>query len=226
MGGGVEQMLVLGYLLVHQKTSCILWEEPESHLHPGAQDILLNEVESLVAHILIFITTHCPVFVRPSKKIAIHAIANEDGKSATGRTLCEGDLQGAASLVGSRPRHLAQADIVIYVEGPYGAAVIEEWINKWADCDAKVGHLRLMVQPIPADDLASDEYDLGKLKKVSPYMVVFVDRDSGEKEPKPSRKKLRNRCAKLAIPCAITEQHQIEDYLPRNIMSGSGVRNC
>ena len=214
MGGGVEQLLILGCLLLHQKTSCILWEEPESHLHPGAQDLLLNELEKLVGDSIIFLTTHSPVFIRPSEKIAIHAITNQDGKSATGRTLSETDLQEAVAMLGSRPGHIAQADIVVYVEGPYGAAVIEEWIKKWPGFDDKIGHLRLMVQPIPADDLASDEYNLVKLKKVSPYTIIFVDKDSDEDEPKAARKKLQDKCGKLGIPCIITEERQIENYLP------------
>lgn len=214
MGGGVEQLLILGCLLLHQKTSCILWEEPESHLHPGAQDLLLNELEKLVGDSIIFLTTHSPVFVRPSEKIAVHTTTNQDGKSATGRTLSETDLQEAAAMLGSRPGHIAQADIVVYVEGPYGAAVIEEWIKKWPAFDAKIGHLRLMVQPIPADDLASDEYNLEKLKKVSPYMIIFVDKDSDGDEPKPARKKLQDKCGKLEIPCIVTEERQIENYLP------------
>jgi len=214
MGGGVEQILILGCLLIHQKTSCILWEEPESHLHPGAQDVLISELERLLGDSVIFLTTHSPVFVRLSENIAVHTIANVDGKSATGRTLSETELQEAASIIGARPGHLAQADIVIYVEGPYGAAVVEEWIKKWPNYESTIGHLQLMVQPIPPDDLASDEYDLEKLKKVSPYMIIFVDKDSDEEEPKAARKKLQVKCNDLGIPCIITEQRQIENYLP------------
>jgi energy-coupling factor transporter ATP-binding protein EcfA2 len=216
MGGGVEQLLILGCLLLHQKTSCILWEEPESHLHPGAQDVLLSELERLAGDSIVFLTTHSPVFIRTSEKIAVHTIRNPDGKSATGRTLSEAELQEAASIIGARPGHLAQADIVVYVEGPFGAAVVEEWIKKWPDYESKIGHLRLLVQGISPDELASDEYDLEKLKKVSPYMIIFVDKDNDEEseEPKAARKKLQGKCAKLQIPCIITKERQIENYLP------------
>ncbi len=216
MGGGVEQLIMLGSLLIHQRTACILWEEPESHLHPGAQDVLLTELERLAGDSFVFLTTHSPVFVRASEKIAVHTIRNPDGKSATGRTLSETELQEAASIIGARPGHLAQADIVVYVEGIYGAAVVEEWIKKWPDYESKIGHLRLLVQGISPEELASDEYDLEKLKKVSPYMIIFVDKDSDEDEPKATRKKLQGKCAKLQIPCIITKERQIENYLPED----------
>jgi len=216
MGGGVEQLLVLGCLLIHQKTSCILWEEPESHLHPGAQDLLIDQLENLIGEGIIFLTTHSPVFVRLSENMAVHIITNVDGKSAKGKTLSESDLQEAASIIGSRPGHLAQADIVVYVEGPYGAAIIEEWIKKWPDYESKIGHLQLLVQGISPDELVSDEYDLQKLKKVSPYMIIFVDKDSDNDDPKPARKKLQGKCGNLGIPCIITEERQIENYLPED----------
>ena len=215
MGGGVEQLIMLGSLLIHQRTACILWEEPESHLHPGAQDVLLSELERMVGDSVVFLTTHSPVFVRACEKITVHAIRNPDGKSATGRTLSEIELQEAASIIGARPGHLLQADIVVYVEGLYGAAVVEEWIKKWPDYESNIGHLRLLVQWISPDELASDESDLEKLRKVSPYMIIFVDKDNDEEneKPKAARKKLQGKCAKLQIPCIITKERQIENYL-------------
>lgn len=214
MGGGVEQLVILGCLLLAQKTKCILWEEPESHLHPGAQDTLLSELERLVGNSLIFLTTHSPVFVRASNIIAVHAITNTDGKSAKGRTLSKEELQEASSILGSRPGHLAQADIVVYVEGKSGAAAFEEWIEKWPDKDAILGHLMLVVQPCNPDEIGTEDFDLGTLKKLTPNMIIFVDKDNdtGSTDPKPTRITLTAKCEELAIPYVVTEKRQIEDY--------------
>jgi predicted ATPase len=214
MGGGVEQLLILGCLLISQKTSCILWEEPESHLHPAAQEILLNELEKRVGNSVIFLTTQSPVFIRASEKVAVHAITNPDGKSARGRTLSQDDLHEAAALIGSRPGHLAQADIVVYVEGKTGAAIVEEWLQKWPDKQNVLQHLQLAVQSLNADEAGSNDFDLGKIMKVTPNMIVFVDSESehGTNEPKEIRRKLKNKCDKLQIPCIFTELPQIEDY--------------
>jgi len=214
MGGGVEQLLILGCLLIHQRTSCILWEEPESHLHPAAQDVLLNELENRAGDSLIFLSTQSPVFIRPSGQIAVHAITNPDGKNASGRTLSEHELQEAAIIVGSRPGHLAQADIVVYVEGKTGAATVKEWLNKWPTRDQVLGYLQIEVQPLNVDEIASEEALIRSLQKVSPNLIIFVDRDNepGKTEPKESRTKLKKKCHKLHIPCIITEKRQIEDY--------------
>lgn len=214
MGGGVEQLLILGCLLIHQRTACILWEEPESHLHPGAQEVLLTELERRVGDSVIFLTTQSPVFVKASSNIAVHAITNPDGKSAMGRTLSNNDLQEAGGIIGARPGHLAQADIVVYVEGKTGAGVVEEWLDKWPERKRVLEQLLLVVQSFNADEVGSDDFDLRKLKRVTPNMIVFADRDSdpGSREPKKIRKKLKEKCSRLGIPCILTKRRQIEDY--------------
>ncbi|MHC4890338.1 MAG: AAA family ATPase, partial [Planctomycetota bacterium] len=215
MGGGVEQVLILACLLIHQRTSCILWEEPESHLHPAAQEVLLTELEGRVGDSVIFLTTQSPVFVSPNEKVAVHAIVNKDGKSARGRTLSKKELQVAVDLIGSRPGHLAMADIVIYVEGKHGVAVIEEWLKKWPERTKVLQDLQLVVQSFNADEVGTKDFSIAPLKKVSPNMIMFADKDNepGSNKPKKERKVLSQKCKRLLIPCFITHEHrQIEDY--------------
>ncbi len=214
MGGGVEQLLVLGSLLINQRTACILWEEPESHLHPGAQEVLLDQLEGLVGDSKVFLTTQSPVFIRPSSKIAVHTITNPDGKSARGKTLSEDDLQQAAAVIGSRPGHLAQADIVLYVEGKTGAGIVKEWLKKWPERAKVLRYLQVEVQSLNVDEISNEDDLIKALQKINPNLIIFVDRDneSGKKEPKKSRTILQGKCRTLRIPCIITEKRKIEDY--------------
>lgn len=214
MGGGLEQIIILVSSLMDQKKRCILWEEPESHLHPGAQDALLGELEEKVGDRIFFITTHSPVFVRNSDKIAVHVLTNPNGRSATGRTIMAEDFQEAMTVIGSRPGHLAQADIVVYVEGKRGADAVREWLNKWPERNGILKHLRVEIQPLNADEIGGEKGLLESLQKINPNLIIFVDRDSdkGKKEPKKSRKILKKDCSSLGIPCIITEERQIEDY--------------
>jgi predicted ATP-dependent endonuclease of OLD family len=217
MGGGVEQLLILGSLLIDQKPAIIMMEEPESHLHPGAQEILLNEMIQRVDKSTIFMTTHSPVFIR-DHDVAVHVISNPDGKNATGRTLSKHDLHEAVHLIGSRPGHLVQADIAIYVEGKYGAVVIEKWLEKWPDRMAVLEHLYLVIASINPDELGAKDSDkeILNLNKLTPNMVVFVDRDNApsDTEPKATRKQLKKYCTENAIPFTMTDKRQIEDYFP------------
>ena len=221
MGGGVEQLLILGCILLQQKTSCVLWEEPESHLHPAAQEILLNKLEEYVHDSKIFITTHSPVFIRSSDMVAVNIITNKDGKSGTGRTLSATELQEAATVIGSRPGHLAQADIVVYVEGKRGAEAFEEWLKKWPARDKVLGHLLLSIWFLSPDDIGARDFDLAPSRKVTQNMIMFVDKDNdeGSSEPKPSRKELQEKCKALGIPCIITDKRQIEDCFPEQLIN-------
>lgn len=217
MGGGVEQLLVLGSLLINQRTACILWEEPESHLHPGAQEVLLDQLEALVGDSMVFLTTQSPVFIRPSSKIAVHTVTNTDGKSARGKTLSEDDLQKAAAVIGARPGHLAQADIVLYVEGKTGAGIVKEWLKKWPERAKVLRYLQVEVQSLNVDEIANEDELIKSLQQINPNLIIFVDRDNetGKKEPKKSRTILQSKCSTLGIPCIITEKRKIEDYFTR-----------
>lgn len=221
MGGGIEQLLALACFLIDSKNKFMLWEEPEVHLHPGAQDILLNEIEKRIGKRSLFLTTHSPVFIRRSKKIAVHVLTSKDGKSATGRTLSSEDFNQVINIIGSRPGHLAQADIVLYVEGKRGAEVVEEWLEKWPERENVLSHLELLVQPFNADEVGSDDFDLDKLKLVSPNMIIFADKDNdeGDDKPKKTRITLGKKCKAGEIPFIITEKRQIDDYFPKELVS-------
>jgi hypothetical protein len=171
-------------------------------------------LEERISNRLLFLTTHSPVFIRCSEKVVVHAISNRDGKTATGRTLSAEELQEASSIIGFRPGHLAQADIVIYVEGKSGASVVDEWMKKWPGRSDVLGHLLVVVQACNADEMGTDDFDLTGLMKVSPYMVFFVDRDQDREseDPKKARLKLKKECDARQITCIITERRQIEDY--------------
>jgi hypothetical protein len=78
--------------------------------------------------------------------------------------------------------------------------------------------------------MGTDDFDLRVVRKLTPNMIMFVDRDSdpGSSEPKESRKKLAEMCRQHSIQCLITAQRQIEDYfceeafrtaLPSNLLS-------
>ena len=200
-------------------------KQPESYREnrnlAGAQELLLNKLEEYIGDSKIFVTTHSPVFIRGSENISVHVITNTDGKPGKGRTLLADELQEAAEVLGSRPGHLAMADIVVYVEGKWGAEAFEEFLEKWPDRANVLGHLLLSIKFFSPDDMGTKDFDLSPLKKVTPNMVMFVDRDNdeGSSEPKPSRQKLQQKCIALGIPCIITEQRQIEDCFPEQVIN-------
>ncbi len=236
VGDGVEQFLIITKLLLDNNRGCWLWEEPEVHLHPGAQESLIDLIQQYIGNNRLFLTTHSPVFIRPSDVISVHAIKNYNGRNATGYTISNDDLQEICDLIGSRPGHLAQADIVLYVEGKYGVPVIEEWIQKWPDCNKKIRHLKLIVQSFNASEVSGGEFDILKIKKVNPNIIFFVDNDADLNKPdeaiNPSRQRLKDLCDEHTVPCIITDyskgNRQIEDFftpeairdcLPANLLS-------
>lgn len=95
-GTGVRGALLvalLGYIAKHSKRSLILAvEEPESFLHPSAQQILRCEIAKLAQRrdVSLLVTTHSPFMLDRSPSTRITALA----KDTDGRTYTRGRIQG------------------------------------------------------------------------------------------------------------------------------------
>ncbi len=71
-GGGIEQLLSIVVALTSESEHGIIFiDEPESHLHEGAQRRLANYIQRNIAKRQIFISTHSPVFMTAFKSASI-----------------------------------------------------------------------------------------------------------------------------------------------------------
>src|SRR5438093_555369 len=117
MGGGIEQLLMVATVLLTTGDECALFlEEPESHLHAGAQRFLIETL--LQGNRQIFITTHSPTFVNLSQSSSIYQF-----KYSLNRTtiihLGNTEMLGAMLAdIGSRNSDVLLSDAVLFVEGP------------------------------------------------------------------------------------------------------------
>jgi predicted ATP-dependent endonuclease of OLD family len=80
MGGGVEQLLMIATVLFTTTSEHSLFlEEPESHLHAGAQRFLLEKLYG--GERQTFITTHSPVFIDLSRPHSLYRVKQTVGRS-------------------------------------------------------------------------------------------------------------------------------------------------
>lgn len=126
MGGGVEQLLLVAIVLsTTTDESTIFLEEPESHLHPGAQRFLIDQLYG--ADRQIFLTTHSPIFVNLSRPASIYQTTYTNGRTTVTR------LSGAELLgqmlqdIGARNSDVLLSDAVLFVEGPSDGEALSIW---------------------------------------------------------------------------------------------------
>ncbi len=128
MGGGIEQLLMVAYVLLTGSTENTLFlEEPESHLHAGAQRFLLEKL--LGGGQQVFITTHSSVFINLTRPYSLYQVTYSEGVTAIKR--CDAaSLEAVLEDIGVRNSDVLLSDAVLFVEGTSDRDVFIEFSEK------------------------------------------------------------------------------------------------
>lgn len=126
MGGGVEQLLMIATALFATSTDRALFlEEPETHLHPGAQRFLIEQLHASGRQV--FVTTHSPTFVNSHHTEEILRVQLAGGRTRITAVRDAPELGGVLEDIGSRNSDLLLSDAVLFVEGPSDKEVFQAW---------------------------------------------------------------------------------------------------
>jgi putative ATP-dependent endonuclease of the OLD family len=126
MGGGIEQLLMIAtVLLTTGDESSLFVEEPESHLHPGAQRLLAEKLCD--GDRQVFITTHSPVFVNMARPKSIYRVNQDSGRTKIDRLNNAGFLSEVLEDIGSRNSDVFLSDAVLFVEGRSDQQALSVW---------------------------------------------------------------------------------------------------
>lgn len=126
VGGGVEQLLMAGVALAttHGRSTLFL-EEPESHLHPGAQRHLMEQLRSGGRQV--FVTTHSPIFVNARPPGSLYQVKRTSGRTAVTRLRDPAALAEMLEDIDARNSDVLLSDAVLFVEGPTDRDVVVTW---------------------------------------------------------------------------------------------------
>lgn len=117
MGGGIEQLLMVAtVLLTTGEDSALFIEEPESHLHAGAQRFLIERL--FQGDRQVFLTTHSPTFVNLSRPSSMYQVRSSQRKTTIIRLEGPEMLGAMLADIGSRNSDVLLSNAVVFVEGP------------------------------------------------------------------------------------------------------------
>ncbi len=117
MGGGVSQLLMVAVVLVADTTSSAIFiEEPESHLHTGAQRALLDSLYG--SNSQIFISTHSSTFVNSARaENRIYRVVRSGDASEISAVIDAMSLSNVLDDIGVRNSDVLMSDAILFVEG-------------------------------------------------------------------------------------------------------------
>jgi len=197
-GRGLIDVLLILYFAVHPKWNLVLIEEPESHVHPDMQRRLLSFLREQHSK-QFFLTTHSNVFLDGAFVDRVLFTSYSGDKvvidDATGRARILSDLGYAVTdnLV---------SDLVILVEGPKDAPIVEEFLVKLGLWEK----FAIKVWPLGGDIM--DQLDLSVFAEHY-RMIALLDQDPGSKGV---REKFEAKCAQYKIPVVRLKRRAIENY--------------
>lgn len=217
MGGGVEQLLMIATVLMMPKTqnSTLFLEEPESHLHAGAQRYLKERLYDSGRQV--FISTHSPTFINLLNPHNLYQVINTNGRTDIRRSDA-GSLDPVLEDIGVRNSDVLLSDAVLFVEGPGDRDVLTLFSEK---LNMSFDEYNINVIPMGggrhAERGAPIRSDL--LRDISgkapvPHMFV-LDRDERRKE------EIRSLEARLGDKVYVFQARELENYLliPRAILA-------
>jgi predicted ATPase len=116
MGSGIEQLLMVAVVLNTTGDDCPLFlEEPESHLHPGAQRFLVEKL--LAGNRQVFISTHSPSFLNLPFPHSLYHLTNKGGRTSVRRVQKDDLTDSVQHDLGLRNSDILLSNGIIFVEG-------------------------------------------------------------------------------------------------------------
>jgi AAA15 family ATPase/GTPase len=210
------------WLMDCEDRSICLLEEPELHLHPTLQRLLVKRLLDIAKEkdIQLFISTHSHVIINTREL--------KDYSYFTGRKgIIEktNNLHGVCAELGNKPSDLLQSTCIIWVEGPSDIIYLRYWIEKKAPDLIEGVDYTLMwyggkcfyhmsaANEIPDEALIS-------VTNINRNMAIVFDSDKSYANNKLSGTKLRlqNEIHNNGGFVWVTEGREIENYLDVNAL--------
>lgn len=129
--GWLQLASILSFLRSCEDKSLILLDEPDLHLHPSLQRVLLEIIynEQKRKQVQVIIATHSSVFLNPE---LIERYKAKVLLAARGKLSVLSDARRALDDLGVKSSDLVQANGIIWVEGPSDRIYIKTWLKLYA----------------------------------------------------------------------------------------------
>ena len=197
------------------------FEEPETFLHPSAQEQLFEKLEGLCeANHQVLLTSHSPIIVaRTNSGALVHTVKQAGGTSYINSVT---DLRAIADDIGIRVdnQFLALFDkskLLLLVEGIDDAIALEYVSSKYKAeglVPSTFSELAVAILPIGGCGSIQHWVQLDLLKKLTKPFFIFLDSDKeSDAAVSPNAVALADLGFVAGLNCAVTKKRALEDYI-------------
>lgn len=210
--------------LFDARYSLVLIDEPEVHFYPSLTHrfvpVLYEVAEKLGKQIII--STHSTLFLYEHNLGSFFHITKTEHYHTLVRQVDQNDLLQGIDLLNAPPESILQSDIVVYVEGPWDVAVMNEYLRKFTE----LKHVNLVVLQLGGGSMGNINVDPTLLKLHNPLSFILIDseRKSKNSDPDPAHEDFYRRCQQAKVYCMMLERQAMENYFtPRALREVFGA---
>ena len=196
------------------------FEEPETFLHPSAQEQLFEKLEGLCeANHQVLLTSHSPIIVaRAKSESLVHTVKPAGGTSYN----CVTDLRAIADDIGIRVDNqfltlFDKSKLLLLVEGIDDAIALEHVSSKYkarGSVPSTFSDLAVAILPIGGCGSIQHWVQLDLLKKLTKPFFIFLDSDKeSDAAVSPNAEALAHLGFVAGVNCAVTKKRALENYI-------------
>lgn len=211
VGGGEQSIMGLVYETL-DVNGIIAIEEPENHLHPRLQQLLLKYLLNLSNDTQVFISTHSPLFASKLDVASVFLITRDEDGRTSAEEIDESNVKRIIDELGVTPANMLEFDVIAFVEGKDDIKAFTAWASSLAKSSSRT------IGFVDAEGWNSMEYYANarvlqsKRIALTPH-VIFDGDTSNDAGMKPTKDRL---VKQLSIPegnIHTLDKNTIEDYL-------------